>query len=134
MKPLSPQEVLGMAKKFRWLLYIDILVSCDDTRKIILYHLGQHSYIIYSNSSTKSYSLFLHHIVDNLNEQKLGKLKIGSGDEYDMKASNKRCFPNLHMYYAMHAASSKDVNDYIKNTWFPYEIVEACSGCNIWRK
>ena len=89
---------------------------------------------IHSNSSTKTYSMFLHHVADNFTEQELSKLTIGSDDEYAMKASFKRCFPeSTHVLCTRHLR--KNANDYLENTvGFPIKerrrILDAIFGEN----
>ena len=89
---------------------------------------------IHSNSSTKTYSMFMHHIADNFTEQELCKLTIGSDDEYAMKASFKRCFPqSTHVLCTRHLG--KNANDYLENTvGFPMKerkrILDAIFGEN----
>ena len=58
---------------------------------------------IHTSSTTKTYSSFLHDIADNLSEEDISKLTIGSDEEYAFKAAIKRCFPGCtHLLCTRH--------------------------------
>ena len=89
---------------------------------------------IHSSSSVKTYATFLHHTADNFTEQELSKLTIGSDDQYAMKASFKRCFPqSTHVLCTRHLR--KNANDYLEDTvGFPIKerkhVLDAIFGEN----
>ena len=48
---------------------------------------------VHTNSSTKAYYTFMHDVADNLTDNELSQLTIGSDEELSFKTSIKRCFP-----------------------------------------
>ncbi|XP_060563165.1 uncharacterized protein LOC132722661 [Ruditapes philippinarum] len=69
---------------------------------------------IHTNSSTKTLSSFFHDIADNLSEDELINLVIGSDDDNSFKVAIERCFPeSTHTLCTRHLRQNTDT--YLKD-------------------
>jgi len=74
---------------------------------------------IHTSSTTKTYSAFLHQIVDNLKDSEIKTLVIGSDEEASFKSAIKRCFPEAtHILCTRHLKNNamKYMEDICGNT------------------
>ncbi|XP_053375386.1 uncharacterized protein LOC128547267 isoform X2 [Mercenaria mercenaria] len=89
---------------------------------------------IHTNSSTKTYSSFMHKIADNLSETEIASLVIGSDEEYAFKSAIKRCFPGCtHILCTRHL--KQNMNKYMEDqVGFPQkerqQIIDEVFGTN----